>query len=99
MRKGRLYLEELEGQRDLVKAEVEALRPGTEELAEGMQASIEAYKRSEEFEEEHARYFLNGFWYGSDVAHRTYPSWEFDFGGIRMPNEVTVSLCRVRDRK
>ena len=86
VRKERLDLEELKRERSLYQAKVEALRPGARELEEEVQASIEAYKQSEEFEEQHARYFLDGFYYGSDMAKSTYPSWEFDFGGILLPD-------------
>src|SRR3954469_24724342 len=99
MEKGKLRLGELESQRDFHRSEAEALRPEVERLAEKVRTSIESYKGSEDFEEENARYFLKGFWYGSEMAHRAHPSWEFNFGGILMPEEVAVPLRRIQGKE
>ena len=64
-----------------------------------MRTSIESYKSSEDFEEENARSYLRGFWYGNEMAHRAHPSWEFNLGSIFMPEEVAVPLRRIQAKE
>ena len=95
----KLRFAELERKRDFQRSEVESLRPKVEELAERVKTSIESYKGSEDFEEENARSYLRGFWYGNAMAHKAHPSWEFNLGGILMPEEVAVPLRRIQAKE
>src|SRR3954468_14681891 len=98
-KKSELQLTELENRRNFHRSEAEALRPEVEGLAAKVQTSIEAYKGSEDFEEENARSYLRGFWYGNEMAHKAHPSWEFNLGGILMPEEVVVPLRRIQAKE
>src|SRR3954470_23365963 len=98
-KKSELQLTELESRRNFHCSEAEALRPEVEGLAERVRTSIEAYKSSEDFEEEKAYSYLRGFWYGNEMAHRAHPSWEFNLGSIFMPEEVAVPLRRIQAKE
>src|SRR3954471_7781067 len=69
----KLRFAELERKRDFQRSEAEALKPEVEGLAERVKTSIESYKGSEDFEEDKARSYLKGFWYGTEMARKAHP--------------------------
>ena len=97
-RENLLYERALE-ERDVYKTGVEAKRPIVKKLQEDIHASVSVFKRSEEYEEIQARYFLDGFWYGDRMAHHAYSSWEFDFGTLSIPEKVSDPFSRTLERK
>ena len=98
-KKSELQLTEFENRRNFHRSEAEALRPKVEGLAAKVQTSIEAYKGSEDFEEEKAYSYLKGFCYGNEMAHNAHPSWEFNLGSIFMPEEVAAPLRRIQAKE
>lgn len=70
-----------------------------EKLLKEEEAGISAFMGSEEYEEIQALYFMDGFWYGDSLARKKYPTWDFNFETLLIPDEVSEPLSRALERE